>query len=222
LLSYIFGGMEIATKSQFATLVGVSAARVSQWIAARKICGDALVGEGRHARIRVEVARDQLRRNLSLGQRLGANGKARLGGPGAHAIEPAAGVVDAPQAEGISGFSGAPVPDRIEDEIKRARRDQLVLANDRAREHAAARAGRYLIAEDSRQQMGRMAAAMVATFEGALPEFAMALAAKSNLSNRDALHVLREAWRTIRGRASEADAKAAAALPALIEDAPPP
>jgi hypothetical protein len=65
-----------------------------------------------------------------------------------------------------------------------------------------------------------MAAAMVATFEGALPEFAMALAAKSNLSSRDALHVLREAWRIIRARASEVDAKAAAALPALIEDAP--
>jgi hypothetical protein len=123
-------------------------------------------------------------------------------------------VVDAPQAEGLSvGFSGAPVPDRIEDEIKRARRDQLALANDRAREDAAARAGRYLLAEDSRQQ-GRMAAAMVATFEGAPPEFAMALAAKSNLSSRDTLHVLREAWRIIRARASEADAKAAAALPA--------
>jgi hypothetical protein len=215
--------MEIATKSQFAALVGVSAARVSQWIAARKISGDALVGEGRHARIRVEVAREQLRRNLDLDRRLGANGKSRLGGAGAHASEPAAGVVEAPPAGGLSaGFSGAPVPDRIEEEIKRARRDQLVLANERAREHAAARAGRYLVAEDSRQQMGRVAASMVATFEGALPEFAMAIAAKSILSSRDALHLLRETWRSIRARASEADVKTAAALPALIEDAPPP
>jgi hypothetical protein len=196
---------------------------VSQWIAGRQISGDALLGEGRHARIRVEIAREQLRRNLDLDQRLGANGKARLGGPGVHAIESAASVVDALPAEGLSSaFCGAPVPDRIEDDIKRARRDQLVLANERAREHAAARAGRYLIAEDSRQQMGRMAAAMVATFEGALPEFAMALAAKSNLSSRDALVVLREAWRIIRARASEADAKTAGALPALIEDAPLP
>jgi hypothetical protein len=67
--------MEIATKSQFAALVGVTAARVSQWIAAGQISGDALVGEGRHARIRVEVARDQLRRNLNLGQRLGATAR---------------------------------------------------------------------------------------------------------------------------------------------------
>jgi hypothetical protein len=209
--------MEIATKSEFAALAGVSAARVSQWISTRQIWGDALVGEGRHARIRVEVAREQLRRNLDLNQRLGANGKARLGGAGAHASESAA------PAEGLSaGCSGAPVPDRIEEEIKRARRDQLVLANERAREHAAARAGRYLIAEDSQQQMGRVAASMVATFEGALPELALALAAKSNLSSRDALHLLRETWRSIRARASEADAKAAAALPALIEDAPPP
>jgi hypothetical protein len=215
--------MEIATKSQFAALVGVSASRVSQWIAARQIWGDALVGEGRHARIRVEVAREQLRRNLDLDKRLGANGKARLGRWDAHATGPPAGVVDAPRAGGPSEcFSGAPVPDRIEEEIKRARRDQLVLANDRAREHAAARAGRYLLTDHSRQQLGRVAAAMLASFEGALPEFAMALAAKSNLSNRDALHVLRETWRAIRARVSEADAKAAAALPALIEDAPPP
>jgi hypothetical protein len=211
--------MGIATKSQFAALVGVTPSRVSQWISSRQIWGDALVSEGRHARIRVELAREQLRRNLDLDQRLGANGKARLGVPGALAIEPAAGT---PTAEGLSaGFSGAPVPDRIEEEIKRARRDQLILANERARELAAARAGRYLLTDDSRQQLGRVAASMLATFEGALPELAMALAAKSNLSSRDALHVLREAWRTIRARASEADAKAAAALPVLIEDAPP-
>ncbi len=51
---------EIVTKSEFAALLGVSAARVSQFISEKKISGAAIVGRGVRARIRVSVAREQL------------------------------------------------------------------------------------------------------------------------------------------------------------------
>ena len=42
---------EIVSKSEFARLSNVSAARVSQWISEKKIYGEAIVGEGRDAKI---------------------------------------------------------------------------------------------------------------------------------------------------------------------------
>ncbi|MGD0334053.1 MAG: hypothetical protein ABSA90_12500 [Xanthobacteraceae bacterium] len=66
---------EVVTKARFAQLTRVSAPRVSQWIAEEKISGDALVGEGRGARIRVAVAISQLQCTLDPVQRAlnGAN-----------------------------------------------------------------------------------------------------------------------------------------------------
>lgn len=192
----------VVTKTQFAALVGVSRARVAQWISGGKIFGAALVGEGRHARVRVSVACDQLKRNLDLDQRLGANGKAKL---------------DASALTASDG-SAAVVPDRIEDEIKRARRDQLELANEKAREEQAARAGRYISSDDARREMGRIAGRMTTMFEGALGEFAMAIAAQSNLPARDVLHTLRQTFHAIRTRESDTEAEAAAALPPLLDD----
>ncbi|MDX0568630.1 hypothetical protein GOC99_33415, partial [Sinorhizobium medicae] len=55
---------DIMTKSAFAAHVGVSAGRISQYIAERKIFGDALEGEGRNAKIRASVAVEQLRKTL--------------------------------------------------------------------------------------------------------------------------------------------------------------
>jgi hypothetical protein len=71
--------MEIVSEMEFAELVGVGPSCVSQWIARGKISGDALVGSGNRSRIRVDVAREQLQKNLDISQHLGANGKARLG-----------------------------------------------------------------------------------------------------------------------------------------------
>jgi hypothetical protein len=55
---------DLVTKSAFASIAGVTAGRVSQWIADGKITGDALVGHGYRARIKVTAALAQLRRTL--------------------------------------------------------------------------------------------------------------------------------------------------------------
>lgn len=197
---------DIVTKLAFSSLIGVTPARVSQFLREKKLTGDALVGEGRHARIRVSVATEQLRRNLNVNQRLGANGRAQLDFPDASPFAP----VPSPTA-----------PASIEDDIRRQRLEQLALANERSREDKAARAGLYVKAADVRQELGRLAASMISTFDGALGQFATAIAARSNMSARDALHVLRTESRAIRERASQAEAKAVAELPELIEDSAP-
>ena len=186
---------DIVTKGRFAAIAGVSKARVTQYLAAGKISDEAIVGSGHRARIRVAVALEQLRRNLDASQHLGANGRARV----------------------ASGDDDG----TVEDAIKRARLEQLSLANEHARAVREANAGRYVLADDVRQQMGAIAGKMLAVFEGSLGEMATAVAAKSNLPARDALHILRTAFRGIRERAAKTEGGIAMALPATVDDTVP-
>jgi hypothetical protein len=201
--------IEIATKKQFAEIAGVSAARVSQWLSSGQINGAALVGEGRHARIRTEVALNQLRLRLDADQRI-ANGTARLGRPkGSNSV------LDntvAPSAENAEST--------LEERLKRQRLEQLELANEKAREEAAARAGTWTRTDDVRREMGRVVGRLVSVFDSALVEFSTAIAARSDLSSRDALHLLRSTWRTIRERAAEQESTLAEALPRWVGSDP--
>ena len=117
----------VLSKQSFAELIGVTPARLSQYLAEGRISGEAIVGVGRHARINVAVAQAQLKTRLDITQRI-ANGRARLDGAGAAAIE---------------------------DDIKAERLAQLRHLNQRAAEEAALRAGAYVKAADVRQQFGR-------------------------------------------------------------------
>lgn len=99
--------------------------------------------------------------------------------------------------------------------IQRQRLAQLELANAHAREAALARAGLYVEADAARQEMGKIAGRLLASFEGGLPELASALAGHFQLPQRDVLHVLRTAWRGLRARlAGEAVAGEAVAVSA--------
>jgi hypothetical protein len=162
---------DLVTKTKFAEISGVTGAMVSMWIKRRKIYGDAIVGEGRAARIVVDIARAQLKKTLDLSQRLGANGKVRFD--------------DDPDTS-------------VEDDIKRARLAQLELANEHARAVREAEAGRYVLAAGVQQEMGRIAGRMIGMFEGSLGELATAVAGKFNVPARDVLHVLRTTFHTIR------------------------
>lgn len=189
---------DILTKKAFAEMTGVSAACVSKWISRKKISGDALVGKGCRARIRVAVAREQLKRNLDVDQRtsLGMGAKARL-----DAQKPAASAQEA-IAEAASATSEVDEK-TIEGRIKAARLRQLALFNAKAEEEAAARSGRYVRAEDARHELGRVASRLITLFESSLPEFANAMAVKPPASSRDALSALRAVWREIRIRSAK-------------------
>ena len=161
----------VVSKAEFARVAGVTPTRVGQWLREGKINGEALVGDGRHARINIELARRQLDARLDLSQRLGANGKAVL-----------------------SGAS----PDPIDAAIKAARLHQLTLANEKARAEALALSGRYVLADDAKREMGKIAGAMIAAFDGVLPSMADDIAAQASIPQREVLLALRSAWRRAR------------------------
>jgi hypothetical protein len=182
---------DVLTKSAFASFVSVTRGRVSQWLTERKLSGDALVGSGHRARIRVDVALDQLTRYRSAAkrQRTGAAGRRR------------------PPAR-IFGWA-PPCLERL---------GQIALSNAKARQEQAARSGRYILAEDARQEMGRIAGRMATLFEASLSEFAHAVTATAPSTPRDALLVLRASWREIRARQAQTLAAEATDMPATIED----
>jgi hypothetical protein len=188
----------VSSKSEFARIAGVSAPRVSQWLKEGKISGDALVGRGHRARICVAVALEQLKRNLDVVQHLGAAGRAQLGGNGAavaHTVEPT-----------------------IEDSIKAERFRQLALSNAKAAAEGALRSGRYVRADDARQELGRVASRLMAVFESSFTEFANVIMASPPATSRDALRTLRATWRAIRLRQAKAAGAEAIALPPMLDD----
>jgi hypothetical protein len=200
---------EVLSKGAFARLINVSPARVSQYISEGKLKADALDGAGRDAKIRVRTACQQLKRSLDVGQMVGNGLTTRLDVP-------------APADAHVLPFqSPATAPDTIEEQIKRERLEGIRRDNRKKAEDEAARAGIYTLTDHVRLQMGRVAAEMLATFEGSLGEFASAVAGKWQLPQRDVLHLLRGSFRDVRVRMSAAQRQKGSALPELVEHDPP-
>jgi hypothetical protein len=191
---------DVVTKSAFASLCGVSNARVSQWLADGKLTGEAVVGHGHRARIRVDVARAQLKQRLDITQRL-ATGRAKLD-PTRVREKPAS--LDEAQP--------------VEEHIKAERLAQLRHFNKRASEEEALRAGAYVKAEDVRQQFGAVAARMLSTFEASFMPIANAIVASRAQTPRDVLRAMRSTWREVRAQAAKAQGEEALALPPLIDE----
>ena len=64
-------GEKVVSKGEFAQICNVSPGRVTQWIHEGKIGSDALVGEGRSAKIIVGLAQRQVRARTDSGQAFG-------------------------------------------------------------------------------------------------------------------------------------------------------
>ncbi len=191
------------TKAEFSRLCGVSRARVTQWITGGKISGEAIVGEGPRARIDADLATAQLRDRLDVDKRFGLNGLSTR----------------------LDDQSAAPATahESVEARIKAEKLRHAQLMTSRLEEEDRLRRGVYMETAAARAEMGRIAADNLASFEGALPDFANALAARLDISARDAVHCLRAEFRRIRERlAAAADAAAAKAPPTLAasEDEP--
>ena len=201
----------VVSKSQYAVLKNVTPGRVSQWISEGKIESDALVGEGRGAKIDVVKADAHLRRKLDSKQIAGNGISTRLytSTPPQQAPAPAA-EMPAPTVQ--------PGLDPIEEQIKRERLESLQRDNRKKAEDEAARTGRYVSSQASAAQMGRLAASMLEIFEGSLADLAAALSGRFQIPQRDVLHLLRSEFRGIRSRAAVGMKEAALAAPATIED----
>ncbi len=195
---------EVISKSAFAGLCGVSNARVSQWLADGKLSGEAIVGHGYRARIRVDVARAQLRERLNITQRL-ATGRAKLDGE------------HGGKRQDATVHLGDGIAPPIEEDIKAERLAQLRHFNQRAAEEAALRAGAYVKATDARQQFGNIAARMMSTFEASFVQIANAIVASRAQTPRDVLRAMRSTWREVRAQAAKAQGDEALALPSMID-----
>lgn len=193
---------DVVSKGQFAHLANVSPGRVSQWIAEGKIGGEALVGEGRNARIRVSIAQQQLRQRIDVGQRFGNGIDTNLSTP----VAPAATIPPAPV-------------DAVEERIKREKLREIEFRNRERAESELERRGTLMRAKDASAQMVGVASAMLNVFEGAMPDFASAIASRFGVPQRDVLHLLRVELRGVRERAAQAARKRMDGLSAeVVED----
>lgn len=205
---------EIVSKGRFAELRNVSPGRVSQWISEGKIKPNALVGEGRNAKIDVAVATLQLRETLDISQRAGNGLETRL-----DLQAPASGAP--PQTtprEQTKPSASTPLPeDPVAEAIKLEKLDQLRRANRKQAEDEAARAGRFTETADAIRQMGAIASQLMTVVEGSLTELATAISARFEIPQRDVLHLLRAEFRKVRANGAKMFRDKAMELPTSVE-----
>jgi hypothetical protein len=199
--------MRLLSKGDFAREVGISPGRVSQLIAEGKIGPDALEGEGRSARIRVDAALEQMRLRRDVGQSLGngLNTKVFVAAP---AESPATG--DGP------GFA-PPRTDDVAYQIQLERLRSERRKNELAAVDDAVRHGGLVPADDVRQRMLRLARQVDDANAAMLADFASAVAGRFGLPQRDVLHRLREVRAEKKAAAAAVAREAAAALPSTVE-----
>lgn len=214
---------ELAAKSEFAKLCGVTPGRVSQWIAEGKIEASSLSGEGRSAKVIVRAAVGDLVRRLDVSQSAGLNGLAsRLkithlappSGAAGSAPEPDQGDPDPrPSGSGdlLDDLPTAPAPrprDDTTEQIARQKLRQAELATLRQEREEALEAGKYVLAEDARAQIGRTATTVLTAVEGGFNTMADALCARfPELPRRDVVHVLATSFREVREKAAKSFAE---------------
>lgn len=200
------------SKGEFASLIGVSPGRVSQYLAEGKISAAALLGSGRSAKIIVEQAKADLRLTLDVSQRLGNGIETRL--------DASSGAMSGIDLAGAT--QGGYVPPRIEPpsgidhEIKQAKLQQLQRANRNAAIADAQASGQLMETEAARAAMARVASSMMLVFEGGLTDFATAIAAEFKIPQRDVLHLLRQEFRRVRSSAARQAQAEAGALPEAV------
>jgi hypothetical protein len=187
----------IVSKGEFAAQTNVTPTRVGQWIREGKISGEAIVGEGRFARINVDVAMRQLNQRRDPSQAVGNGLDTRL-----------------------TPLPSEPV-DTVADALKNERLRALQFQNARAAEEAFARRGEYVRADATAAAMTRVAAKMLQVFEGAVTDIAGTIAAKHGLDRHAVLHEARQLLRTVRAKAADAARREANGQALLIEDLVP-
>ncbi len=187
--------MQVASKGDFARIAGVSPGRVSQWIAEGKIGPDALDGEGRSARIKVDVALVQVKLRRDPGQAIGNGIGTRL---------------FADQGDAEPKPSIPVLPNRSDDVVYQIQQERLESErrkNRIASVDEAVKLGQLVPADEARAEMMRLARQVDEENGAMLADFASAIAGRFSLPQRDVLHLLRE----VRNEKKAAAAKRASA-----------
>ncbi|MEP0233446.1 MAG: hypothetical protein ABJD99_07890, partial [Roseibium sp.] len=139
----------VVSKSEFARRINVSAARVSQYISENKISPAAMVGTGRAAKIRLEVACRDLNHVLDISQRIGNGLETQLDLP----AKPSAAQESQPETARHAQQSALPDANSPEAQIKQERLRSLQFQNRKAASEEEAAKGRFMLTSDARNQM---------------------------------------------------------------------
>ncbi len=207
------------SQADFARAMGVSRAAVSQWKSKDILRDDAFTKPGKSGKVIYSVAVEQVRRNRDIGQSLGNGIATRTTVDDAAQVQPAAEPAPvqqpglpmaeaapveqtASEAPAASSTPAAPKPDTVEDQLKRAKLEEQLRRNRIQAADEALRQGMLMSADDAREQMARIAGMMLQIFEGALPDFAAAMAAQFDIPQRDVLHLLRAEFKKVRKTAA--------------------
>lgn len=189
------------SKSEFARHIGVSPGRITQYISAGIIGPDALVGEGRTARIDVDRAKAQISTRRHVGQALGNGLTTRVSATTPQLPDTQLSPRDPDTAELIQ-------LERLEQERRKNRQASI----DEAR-----MLGQLVPADDMQRALAASAQKLVNTFTGMAPDIANAIAAKFGLPQRDVLHLVKLVIGEKRVIAAQLERDAATAMPETVE-----
>ncbi|TCT37265.1 hypothetical protein EDC90_10192 [Martelella mediterranea] len=208
---------ESMSKGDFANLISVSGACVSQYLKSGKIYGDAIVGQGHRARIRPDIAIRQLELSIDPSQGLGANGKAFLNGAsGRQKTQKEKDVPEAPASE--LPLHQPSAQDAMAEQLARERLRQQQIKTGRMERQELEEAGIYTRSEDARRDMGRGISEAFKVMEQGIPDLATALAEEFGLPQRDLQKALARRWRGIRSKAASGFRDIRDETPEMIED----
>lgn len=181
--------------------LGVSKARVSQYVSEGKIDG-CYSGDGRDRRFDLSKVAQRLNRTLHPGQMLGN------GAPTRAAIRQiAAGQDEAP----VRMRETSPLPDTDPDRYELARIQKVEEEARRLRRQNAEAEGAYVLASEAAMQTARLLAQEIAEFETVLRDAARKIADELHVDVKVARQVLLRCWRAHRATRTTALGKQAAA-----------
>lgn len=189
---------KLETKSAFAARLGVSKARVSQWIKEGKIGTDELEGQGRGAKIKVDQAIEKLKLRIDPGQRVGNGIATRL--------SPA--ISEAPATEG----------NHLDLRLKQARLQAAEAQNRKLEEDEKLRKGIYVRKEEAQEEAVHLTTIIVQTTEQMFIDWATETAAAYQLPQRDIVHLARKRFREARAKIAASLASQAAEWPQFVEE----
>jgi hypothetical protein len=198
-------GINAMSKSGFARAIGVSPARITQYINEGIIEPSALIGEGRSAKINYDIAVRQVSEMRDPTQAT-VNGTAEL----------PLGAGDADTAEQQTGPTiGGNDPQRssLDIQLKEQKLAREQRINRRAALEDATEAGRLVPAEDFEVELARAIQRTMQVYEAAVPEMARAIAAGFGAPQRDVEHTLRKVITDVRSKASKVEAERAETMP---------
>lgn len=198
--------VQTLSKSEFAALCGVSKARVAQWIGDGKLKSDALQGEGRFARIIVDVAQAQLKLRLDTNQRFGMNGL----------------------LTNLESQTPAPIltptlqlplqADAFEESLKAEKLFQAQIQTRKLVRQERIDLGLYMDSTEAKAEIHRVASDMVSSFEGMMTDFSNALSARFEIPARDILYTLKQEFLKCRAAAAAQNIILAEQQPETITD----